>query len=256
MTFARDTALTCAVRAAANHEPRAAGVPVDMLIIHYTGMESGDGALDWLCSAQSRVSCHYLVFEDGRIVQMVPEERRAWHAGKAFWRGERDINSRSIGIEIVNPGHEFGYVAYPDAQMEAVIALSRDIVARRRIPARNVLAHSDVAPGRKRDPGELFDWRRLHENGVGHWVAPEPLGAGRFFQTGDGGPPVAALQTMLGLYGYESEDSGVYDERMAAVVSAFQRHFRPERVDGIADQSTIVTLHRLLKALPEATASA
>lgn len=249
MTFPADTALDCAVHPAANHEARAPGEVIDMLIVHYTGMPDAQVALDWLCAAESRVSCHYMVFEDGRIVQMVPEDRRAWHAGKAFWRGHRDINSRSIGIEVANPGHEHGYVPFTAAQMQAVTGLARDIVGRHAIAARNVLAHSDVAPTRKCDPGELFDWAGLYKNGVGHWVKPEPLGAGRFFQPGDGGAPVAALQAMLALYGYDIAENGRFDEAMQAVVGAFQRHFRPERVDGIADQSTITTLHRLLKAL-------
>ncbi|MFZ2102874.1 MAG: N-acetylmuramoyl-L-alanine amidase [Oricola sp.] len=238
------------IRVSPNIGERRHGKPVDILLLHYTGMESGPGAEDWLCDPKSEVSCHYIVHEDGRIVQMVPEERRAWHAGTSFWKGETDINSRSVGIEIVNAGHEFGLPDYPDRQIEAVIALSRGILSRHAIPAERVLAHSDVAPGRKRDPGELFPWAWLAAEGIGHWVEPAPLGGGRFFSVGDKGQPVEALQSMLALYGYNVAISGEFDQRLAAAVAAFQRHFRPGRVDGVADASTIATLHRLLSALP------
>jgi N-acetylmuramoyl-L-alanine amidase len=238
------------IRPSPNFAERRDGKPADILLLHYTGMETGQGAEDWLCDPQSEVSCHYIVHEDGRIVQMVPEEKRAWHAGRSFWKGETDINSRSIGIEIVNGGHEFGLPVYPGRQVEAVIELARGIVARHAIAPERVLAHSDVAPGRKRDPGELFPWSRLAQQGIGHWVEPSPLGGGRFFARGDSGQPVEALQSMLALYGYRSVITGVFDENTAADVAAFQRHFRPARVDGVADISTIDTLHRLLSALP------
>ena len=248
-SFAPDFA-DAMVRPSPNRGERKSEGPVDILLLHYTGMETGQGAEDWLCDPQSEVSCHYIVHEDGRVVQMVPEAFRAWHAGRSHWKGETDINSRSVGIEIVNGGHEFGLPAFPDAQIDAVIALSRDILSRRDIPPERVLAHSDVAPGRKRDPGELFPWNRLAATGVGHWVDPAPLGGGRFFSTGDTGQPVEALQSMLSIYGYNAAITGVFDENTAAVVAAFQRHFRPARVDGVADASTIETLHRLLTALP------
>lgn len=248
-SFAPDFA-DATVRPSPNKGERKSGAPVDILLLHYTGMETGQGAEDWLCDPQSEVSCHYIVHEDGRAVQMVPEALRAWHAGRSHWKGETDINSRSVGIEIVNGGHEFGLPAFPDQQIEAVIALSRNIVARRAISPERVLAHSDVAPGRKRDPGELFPWNRLAAAGVGHWVDPAPLGGGRFFSVGDNGQPVEALQSMLAMYGYNAAITGVFDENTAAVVAAFQRHFRPARVDGVADASTIETLHRLLTALP------
>ena len=245
-----DRRLACEWRAAANHNERAAGTPVDMLVLHYTGMESEQGALDWLCREESRVSCHYFVFTDGRIVQSVSETRRAWHAGVSSWRGFSDLNSRSIGIEIANPGHAYCYPDFPAVQMEAVTALCADICARLAIAPRLVLAHSDVAPARKIDPGEKFDWALLARHGIGHWVVPAPARGGRFFQQGDSGQPVEALQAMLALYGYGVEVSGIYDTTTQQAVSAFQRHFRQEKVDGIADVSTIETLHRLLSALP------
>ena len=234
-----------------NHGERREG-PVDMLILHYTGMETAKGAHDWLCDPKSQVSSHYFVYEDGSICQLVPEDRRAWHAGVGFWGGVRDINSRSIGIEIANPGHAGGYPDFPPGQMEAVAALCADICARLSIPPKRVLAHSDVAPARKIDPGEKFDWAMLASRGAGHWVEPAPIRGGRFFQQGDAGQPVEALQAMLALYGYDVPVSGDYCARTKGVVDAFQRHFRPDRVDGIADVSTIETLHRLLAGSQQA----
>ena len=245
------TALAHRRRAAANAEPRRDGKRADMLILHYTGMASAEAACDRLVAADSGVSCHYLVDEAGAIVHMVDEDLRAWHAGRAEWRGDSDINSRSIGIEIHNPGHGPDYRDFPPAQMQAVIALARDICARHAIAPQRVLAHSDVAPGRKIDPGEKFDWAALHRAGIGHWVEPEPVGGGAFLQTGDRGEAVAALQAMLAAYGYGIAASGLYDVATADVVAAFQRHFRPARVDGVADRSTVVTLHRLIAGLPE-----
>ncbi len=152
------------------------GHTIDMLVLHYTGMRSADDARDKLCNAMSdkKVSAHYLVDEDGTIYAMVDESMRAWHAGVSYWRGHTNINQRSIGIEIVNPGHEFGYRPFPKPQMEAVAELCKDILSRRAIPARNVVGHSDVAPERKQDPGELFDWKFLAEHGVGLWPLDPP----------------------------------------------------------------------------------
>jgi N-acetylmuramoyl-L-alanine amidase len=232
--------------ASPNRGERVAGKPVDMLILHYTGMASEERAFRWLCDPESGVSSHYFVGEDGRVVRMVEEDRRAWHAGKSAWAGETDINSRSIGIEIANPGHEFGYRLFPDAQIDAVIALCRDILARHAIPARHVLAHSDVAPDRKQDPGELFPWKRLAGEGIGVWVEPEPLYDGPELRHGDTGAKVARLRADLAAYGYGIEPGNEYDEACVSVVRAFQRHFRPLRFDGVADASTIDTLSRLL----------
>ena len=233
-----------------NHGERSCVTRPDCLILHYTGMPTGAEALAWLCNPVSEVSCHYFVWEDGHVLQLVPEARRAWHAGRASWAGATDLNSHSIGVEIVNPGHEGGLPAFPAAQIDAVIRLSSDICERHAIPPHRVLAHSDIAPARKRDPGERFPWDALAARGVGHWVDPQPLGGGRFFGCGDEGQPVQALQAMLGLYGYGLTITGVYDEATEQVVRAFQRHFRPERIDGIADASTITTLRNLIAALP------
>jgi len=230
------------------------GAEIDMLVLHYTGMPSADGALDWLCSPESRVSSHYFIFEDGRIVQSVAEDRRAWHAGISNWRGNNDINARSIGIEIANPGHEHGYRPFPPEQVEAVVALCASVVTRFTIPARNVVAHSDIAPARKQDPGELFPWRRLHEAGIGLFVEPAPERSGPGLPPGSPGAQVKRLQRGLAAYGYGIPQSGKFDEPTGKVVAAFQRHFRPARVDGIADASTRDTLDRVLAELARAEA--
>lgn len=243
-----DTRVPCQWRAAANFDERAHRV--ELLVLHYTGMQSEEAALDWLCREESRVSCHYFVFTDGRIVQTVPESLRAWHAGVSRWRGMEDLNSRSMGIEIANPGHEFGYVRFPEKQIRAVIALSRDIVERNGIQPRDVVAHSDIAPMRKQDPGELFPWWRLATAGVGIWVPPSRSVTGPVLMPGDGGEDVLALQRQLLRYGYGVEPTGRYDRQTEAAIVAFQRHFRPARIDGLADASTRKTLARLTKSLP------
>jgi N-acetylmuramoyl-L-alanine amidase len=243
-----DTACPAIVHPSPNHGERKDGKAVSALVLHYTGMRDAAGALHQLCNPAAQVSSHYVVLEDGRILQLVPEARRAWHAGVGSWRGEADMNSVSIGIEIVNPGHEFGYRPFPETQMAAVTTLCADIVARWRIPADGVIAHSDMAPARKRDPGELFPWSQLATAGVGRWVQPAPIAGGRFLQRGDSGQPVEALQAMFGLLGYSVTVTGEFDEATEFVVTAFQRHWRPERVDGVADRSTIETLRALIAA--------
>ena len=228
-----------------NHDARADGVPVDMLVLHYTGMPSGAEALARLCDPAAKVSAHYMIEEDGRVFCLVPESRRAWHAGVSCWRGQRDINARSIGIELVNPGHEFGYRDFPAEQMAALIDLTRQILDRHAIPARNVVGHSDVAPARKTDPGERFDWPALANAGIGLW--PHRLGARtpRFTQ-GDAHPAIAEAQRLLARYGYEVPDSGVLDDATAAVLRAFQRHFRPTPIDGCLDADCQARLRALV----------
>ena len=206
-------------------------LPISILVLHYTGMQDAASAIQRLSDPESKVSCHYLVSEDGQVVRMVNEEKRAWHAGKSHWRGVRDINSASIGIEIVNPGHEFGYRPFPEPQMDALIPLVSDIMIRRRISRSNVVGHSDIAPSRKQDPGELFDWARLAKLGLAiarptrnladpHWTDPGFLLA-------------------LDRFGYD-----VTEGRAATV--AFQRRFRPELVDGVIDGETRAILLSLL----------
>jgi len=196
-----------------NHDDRG-GAAIDMLVLHYTGMASAKEALVRLCDPATKVSAHYTVDEDGTVYAHVPEARRAWHAGVSSWAGASDINARSIGIELVNPGHKFGYRDFPDTQIQALITLCHGILLRHPIPSARVLGHSDVAPARKEDPGELFPWVRLAKAGIGLW--PQVVAS-------DLGPE--ALQR----YGY---DPNVPQE---SVVTAFQRHFRPTKLNGIWD---------------------
>jgi len=245
--FAPDSCVVAEVMPSPNQGERKDGRRPDMILLHYTGMQDSAVALKRLIDPTSQISCHYFVYEDGRITQLVQESRRAWHAGASFWAGETDINSCSIGIEIVNPGHAFGYCAFPERQIAAVTTLCRSILMRHTVPSVRVLAHSDVAPARRQDPGEKFPWRTLHDSGVGHWIKPAPImNFGQSLSPGDRGDAVAALQRLLADYGYGVAVNGEYDATTSEVVTAFQRHFRPERVDGIADASTRSTLQELL----------
>ncbi|MCW5753009.1 MAG: N-acetylmuramoyl-L-alanine amidase, partial [Alphaproteobacteria bacterium] len=224
-----------------NHDARPEGAAPDLVLLHYTGMASGEAALARLCDPHARVSAHYLIEEDGRLFRLVPEERRAWHAGVSCWAGARDINARSIGIELVNPGHEHGYRRFPEAQMGALLALLDDLCRRLPIDRRRVLGHSDVAPERKEDPGELFDWARLAAAGFGLWpsadFAPSPHAPD--LAPGMSGAAVLDLQIALAAIGYDLEGTGLFDARTECVVRAFQRHFRPARFDGLADAETM-----------------
>jgi N-acetylmuramoyl-L-alanine amidase len=249
VTFAPDSHLVADVRAAENREPRRNGVKPSLIILHYTGMSSAAKAVDWLSRAESGVSCHYVIDEEGRITQLVPESLRAWHAGASYWRGETDINSHSVGIEIQNPGHQHGYPDFSLAQMRAVMALAKDIMRRHPIAADGVLAHSDVAPGRKVDPGEKFNWALLAKEGLGLWVRPSPVRSDDLgFGPGDRAAQIARAQEQLASYGYNVEATGVLEESTEKVLKAFQLHFRPRRVDGRLDRSTEVTLERLVAA--------
>jgi N-acetylmuramoyl-L-alanine amidase len=248
-----DSALVADLYPSPNIEPRLRGLTPSILILHYTGLETVARALDVLSRPDCKVSCHYVIDVDGRIIQMVSEEARAWHAGVSYWQGETDINSASIGIEIQNPGHQLGYPDFPEAQMRAVAALSADIIGRHGIRPARVLAHSDVAPGRKIDPGEKFDWAGLHGAGVGHWVEPALIDAAdAVLWLGATGPAVDEARRLLSSYGYRIEPAGEFDPAMGIVVKAFQLHFRPERADGRLDASSLDTLARLVAALPDA----
>jgi len=259
--FVADSALTDDIAPSPNHGERRGGARADMIVLHYTGLftqaaeawraDPGGAALAWLRNPLSQVSCHYFVEMDGRIIQLTPEARRAWHAGQASWRGQTDINSCSIGIEIVNLGHDGGLPPYPDRQIASVIGLCRDIADRHGVAPERILGHSDVAPARKADPGEHFPWGRLAAAGVGHWLAPAAADVpGETLREGDRGETVRALRAALAEYGYGLPVSDLYDQTCQRTVRAFQRHFRPSRVDGAADAATQATLRDLIDALP------
>ena len=250
-TFAPDSSIVSDVIPSPNHGERNKGRAPDMIVLHYTGMPDVEGAIAHLCTSGTEVSAHYIVLEDGRILQCVPEERRAWHAGVSSWAGEQDINSCSIGVEIANCGHDWGYPDFPLRQIAAVITLCRGIILRRNVPPHRVLAHSDVAPSRKKDPGEKFPWHSLANSGVGHWVTPAPIVRSETLKLGSINDAVLNLQQALARYGYGVPLTGKYDGPTMDVVTAFQRHFRPDRVDGVADHSTLATLQALLESLPE-----
>ncbi len=223
-----------------NQDDRPAGVPIDMLILHYTGMRSAREAIDRLRDPAAKVSSHYVVDEDGFVLHMVPEARRAYHAGVSFWRGQIELNGRSIGIEIVNPGHEWGYRDFPVLQLAAVCDLCLAILSRHSIPARNIVAHSDVAPDRKQDPGEKFDWEGLAQNGVGVWPTGVPdLGTTAGVRDAAG---LRGVRAALADIGYRVAAEGALDPALATVLRAFQRHWRPEAVTGQADSGTLARL--------------
>lgn len=234
-----------------NFDERNCRRPVDMVVLHYTGMPSAEAALKRLTDPQSKVSAHYVIDEDGTIYRLVPEDKRAWHAGVAFWRGVRDVNARSIGIELVNPGHEFGYREFPVVQIEALLELLTDIGSRHEIMPGNYVGHSDVAPLRKEDPGELFPWRRLAVAGFGRWwsgdfaVSPNAPSLG----PGERGGAVLELQVALDKIGYGIEGSGLYDALTEAAVRAFQRHWRPAQVDGVSDAETTSLIHHIAERM-------
>lgn len=232
----KGSALVSRVQPSPNIEPRLDGKTPRYLILHYTGMVTGKAAVDWLCNPASKVSCHYLIDVDGEVVQMVDETLRAWHAGVGSWNDEFDINSCSIGIEIQNEGHAAGSPAFPAVQMKRVAELSRDIMKRHHIPPQNVLAHSDIAPGRKIDPGEHFDWEWLAGQGVGVVVKA----------SGSEAMKITTLQRSLAQLGYGIDVTGTNDPHTTKVIEAFQRHFRRSRVDGVADGETCDVVRRLL----------
>jgi N-acetylmuramoyl-L-alanine amidase len=247
--FNPDSSIVAAVQPSPNHGERKNGAKIDMVVLHYTGMEDSAAAIRRLCRSGTDVSAHYVILEDGRIVQCVQEARRAWHAGQASWNGETDINSCSIGIEIANPGHDHGYPDFPRRQIAALTALCRSILTRHRIPADRVLAHSDVSPARKRDPGEKFPWRILHSSGIGLWVKPAPIAPNSpIYVLGETNATVAEAQVLLARYGYNVGGSSYLDGNTRDALAAFQRHFRQARTDGTLDSSTVETLKALHSA--------
>lgn len=206
-------------------------LPVSMVVLHYTGMDSAGAALERMCDAAAEVSAHYMIDEDGTVTQLVDEAKRAWHAGRSYWRGITDVNSASVGIELVNPGHEFGYRPFPDAQMDALVPLLAQIVQRHNVPRANVVGHSDIAPARKTDPGELFDWERLAEYKL---ALPTPRPRMRLIYD-EPGPFFLALER----FGYDIADG-------PAAIAAFQRRWRPRCIDGQLDGEIGALLFELL----------
>lgn len=232
-------------RPSPNHDSRgeAPNIPrTDMLVLHYTGMQSAVAAIDRLCDPEARVSAHYVVEEDGAVWRLVDESRRAFHAGVSCWDGQPNLNLVSIGVEIVNPGHEWGYHPFPDAQMDAVEALCREVLSRHPIPAHRIVGHSDVAPDRKSDPGELFDWARLARAGIGLWPEP-PAELARLRGRGIGVLERTRALADLGAIGY-----CVSEASAGIVLAAFQRRFRPQRWDGVFDAESCARLHQIRTA--------
>ncbi|KZD08308.1 N-acetylmuramoyl-L-alanine amidase [Oceanibaculum pacificum] len=232
--------MTVIDRPSPNFGDRRDGRRPDLLVLHYTGMESGQAALERLCDPAAQVSAHYLIEEDGACFRLVAEENRAWHAGLSLWAGESDLNSASIGIELVNPGHEHGYRPFPDAQIAALLTLAASIRQRHGILPHRVVGHSDIAPTRKEDPGELFPWQRLARHRLGLWPKPQPAGA-----------PGTALEAafLLAQIGYDISD-------LPATLTAFQRRYRPACLDGRLDKETAALINGLARLLPKPTALA
>lgn len=245
-----ESALVDKIFPSPNIESRFNNLLPNLLILHYTGLESFSRSLEILSRPDCKVSCHYVVDVDGRIVQMVSEAMRAWHAGVSCWKGETDINSLSIGIEIQNPGHSLGYPDFPFEQMNSVIALCKDIMARHSIKPHNVLAHSDIAPSRKIDPGEKFDWQRLAGEGIGLWVSPAPIdivddtGGSLFYDPEN----VNEVRFLLSQMGYCIQPTGPFNEELGFVLRAFQLHFRQDLINSRPDLSTLLTLRKLVEA--------
>ena len=233
-----------------NRDMRPGHMPVDVLVFHYTGMTSVSEALSRLCDPEVKVSAHYLVDEQGTIYRLVAEDKQAWHAGISCWNGKSALNENSIGIEIANPGHEYGYRAFPAVQMEAVLRLSQDILTRHAIAPKDMVGHSDIAPNRKTDPGELFDWQYLAKNGVGVWPKVGKIKRPHevISSPGDETKDVALFQKLLNQYGYHIRVDGFYGQKTEAVIRAFKRHFVQERVDAFWDRLAQETLEALLLA--------
>lgn len=225
--------------ASPNFGERKNGVSPSMIILHYTGMQTALAALERLCNPAAEVSAHYVIEEDGAVHALVPEDKRAWHAGQSYWRGERDINSHSIGIELVNPGHEFGYRPFPLAQIEALQKLCAGIITRHSIKPHNILGHSDIAPARKDDPGELFPWQALAASGVGLWPRPVEMD---FQAAEDLVLNEEALQELFCSFGYDPAVD------LTDIIIAFHRHYYPEKFAAGSDHETpdILTVARLL----------
>jgi len=229
-------------RPSPNFNIRPEGAVIDTVILHYTGMETAAAALERLTDTAAEVSAHYLIDEDGRVVQMVAEEHRAWHAGISAWQGRENLNHTSIGIELVNPGHEFGYRAFPEDQIAALLDLLAGIRERHKIPVSRYLGHSDIAPDRKTDPGELFPWARLAREGFGLWSDVDGSDTRPLPDDAATGEALVKLNKQLGIVGYHLEDKESFGVATQSIVRAFQAHWRPETVSGLYDIGTAAIL--------------
>jgi len=227
-------------------------LPVSLLVLHYTGMENGAIALERLCDPNAKVSAHYAIEENGQIFQLVDEDKRAWHAGVSEWQGETNINSASIGIELVNGGHNFpdaqgNLPIFPDIQINALIALCKDIISRH--GPLTLLGHSDIAPDRKIDPGEHFPWQGLAAAGLGFWPSINVPDSRVLFEAGSRDRGVAIVQRGLAHIGYGARVSGVMDAKTVQHISALQRRYRPDKIDGVVDVITMEIIKTLTENL-------
>ena len=218
---------------------------INIVVIHYTGMKSFEEALGHLCDSSSKVSSHYLINSNGDVYLLVDEDKRAWHAGVSFWSGDDDVNSSSIGIELVNPGHEFGYESFSESQMTSLEVLIKSLIRSYNIPLYNIVGHSDIAPLRKKDPGELFNWKRLADKNLSIW--PEKLSINSFksINFGDKNESVLQVQEFLSEIGYKITKDGFFNQETKLVISAFQRRFRSHKVDGLLDSETGVMVQSI-----------
>lgn len=235
-------------RPSPNYEARPVSTVIDTIIIHYTGMRSADDALQRLCDPVAKVSAHYVIDEEGCVYQLVEDSQRAWHAGLSYWRGKEQLNDMSIGIELVNPGHEFGYRPFPNAQIKSLIALCTQLIARHPIKQHHIIGHSDIAPKRKEDPGEFFNWQHLAEHGIGIWhgISLPPQKPKPLIQKGDSNERVSTMQTQLAKYGYQIPQHGIFDDDTAATVIAFKRRFYPSNLEASWDSVAENMLQNLL----------
>lgn len=229
-----------------NYNVRPSDADVDTVIIHYTGMKTADAALARMCDPASEVSAHFMIEDDGKCHELVAPEHRAWHAGVSYWRGQENLNHTSIGIELVNPGHEFGYQAFPDVQIDSLLELLHHLKPFA-VPRANYIGHSDVAPSRKTDPGEFFPWHTLADQGFGIVAKSAGRDTTRILGTGDTGPEVMRLTLQLRAIGYDLEEDDQYCQATSHAVAAFQRHWRQSLVSGVFDKGTQEIVMELTK---------
>jgi N-acetylmuramoyl-L-alanine amidase len=232
-----------------NWNERPEGVAIDTVVLHYTGMQSGKEALGRLCCEQAQVSSHYLIDEDGTAYQLVDDKKRAWHAGVSSWQGRGNLNHSSIGIELVNPGHEFGYRDFPEAQIASLLALLNALKEKHAIPTSRFIGHSDIAPLRKNDPGERFPWKKLSHRGFGVFSEKDFSNQEFIELTSNNAAEIKVLNKQLGIIGYDGFDSDGFGAQTSQVIRAFQAHWRPEGVHGKLDKGTWSALQEIAKLI-------